>query len=288
MGSALNTRTTRRVLVVGDYDEGDEVRRLWTAEALGHFQKCESMSLPEYAKLPPGDSLALVNLGTDLAEMLEEAICNENDKVLYIPPGGTPRSASTLIGFCRHNRVRDAVSGEFTTNQVVEWRMHQFRARIARLLEGKDPYDPIGLPRPLERGEGVFIATTFEEQACSVFERGVTAAIESLGIKAINPKYEYRVGKKISDSVRDMIEGSALVIANIRETGGYHNPNVFYEVGFSEAQRKMILPCRHVTDQRPAPIDIRDTGYLDYELSLDLALRLYFGLLPKVNHGDGK
>jgi hypothetical protein len=286
MGDANHTKPRKRVLVVGEYADDDEVRRLWTAEATRHGCKLTTMTLPQYAGLSSDDSVALVNLGRNLTEMLEEAVSPDGDKVLYFPPGGTALAARTLIGYCQSNRVLDAITGNFTAPEVAALRMSLFRRRIARLLANEELYDPILHASVIRRRDKCFIATTFEEEDSSVFEEGVTAAMTALGIEVRNPRNEYQIGKKISDKVREMIAGVTIVIANIRETGGRHNPNVFYEVGFSEAQQKIVIPCRHVTDRLLTPIDIRDTEYLEYENSHDLALQLYWGLLSKVTDGD--
>ncbi len=274
-----------RLLLVGEYSDGDPVKAIWELEADRHGLVSKAMRLPEFAANRDEDTLALVNLGIKPAALLKEVVSVTSSKVLYFPPGGTTLASSKVIRYCRQNRVYDAIAGDQAVPEAFERRLKRFRARLERLFAGAAAYDPIQHVDRICSGDACFIATTFEDPDGRVFDEGVEAAMDGLGITSKSPRKEYRLGRKIADKVRDMILESKIIAANIRETDGRFNPNVFYEVGFSEAAGKIIVPCKHLTDRFPSPIDIRDTEYLEYEDAMDLALQLYWGLITKVTDG---
>ena len=282
----LNHAPHKRVLLLGEYGDNDRIREIWEWAAKRHACRCEAMSLANYAGSSDHDCLTLVNLGRNPVEILEPVIFTNSRKVLYFPPGGTVLAADEVIKYCQHNRVCDVIGGDPAEPEEFARRIGAFRGRLRKLFTDKDLYEPILHEIGIRAGDTCFIATTFEDSHRSVFDEGVEAAMDGLGIRISNPGSEHRLGETITDKIRKMIRDAKIVIANIRQTDdGRYNPNVFYELGYSQALNKIILPFRHVTDTLLPPIDIRDNDYFLYEDAIDLALKLYWGLVSQVTNG---
>jgi nucleoside 2-deoxyribosyltransferase len=73
-------------------------------------------------------------------------------------------------------------------------------------------------------------------------------ALKSQGY-ASNSDFEIRAGESFEQSIRQMIEHSDFVIADL--TGS--NPNVMYEVGFAQGLGKSVLPIVQDSEKQVSP-----------------------------------
>jgi hypothetical protein len=281
-----------RLQLVGDYSNALQVKDLWEEEARRHNCECEAVTLPEFAANQGRGVLALLNPGIGQAALLKRALSTQASKVLYFPPSAE-LAAGRVIEYCQNYRVLDAISGDpALASEAFKRSLAGFRSRLRCLLskdhkDRRDHYEPIFHSLDLTTRDFCFIATPFIEPHFSIFNEGVQAAMNGLGIKISNPAAEHRLGEDIIVKIQNMIRVSKIVVANISQIDGRYNPNVFYELGFSHAlENKIIVPFRHPTDIGLPPLDIRHGDYFLYEDAIDLALQLYWKLKAKVTNGS--
>lgn len=271
--------------LVGDFVGLEDIQQLWETLARRHTRDCAPMTLPDFCVLPGTGALGLVNPGIEQIALVRQALSTPADKILCLPPT-SDLAPSVVIQCCRDSRVRDAFT--VPDDPALRARMlSRFREHLRCLLTpNKAPYKRMLHDVDLRPGDSCFIATPFIEPYRTEFDEGVEAAMHGLGLAVHNPGDEYRLGKKITSNILRMIRDSKIITANIRQINGNYNPNVFYELGYAQAQaqRKILIPFRHATDTEFPPIDIRDEDYFRYEDSVDLALQLYFGLRAQMSH----
>src|ERR1022692_1555838 len=133
----------QRVLLVGEYGDDDQVKKLWEREADRHNYPCDVVSLADFAATPGEGVLALVNPGIGQAALMKKAISTQASKVLYFSLGGIALVASKVIEYCQQNRVCDAIVGDPAAPEVFKTRLERFRGRLGRVFAGAAPYDPI-------------------------------------------------------------------------------------------------------------------------------------------------
>lgn len=76
----------------------------------------------------------------------------------------------------------------------------------------------------------------------------LSEALKSNGYN-LNSDADIRVGESMTQSIRQMIERSDFIVADL--TGS--NPNVFYELGFAQALGKSVLPIVQETEGQVSP-----------------------------------
>jgi hypothetical protein len=273
----------------GNFPDGDVVHSAWCGEVRSHLHGSKNLSLTDLEKKSGDGAVMLVCVDALMgSDDLDKIIKTKLDKVLYILPECLGLLPHEAMHYCKEYRLLDVVSGNPATRRWHTDRLEPFVRRLRRLRERKHMYDPVvfGKILALEANRSkCFIATPFESDVGDDFEIGTVAGLEALGLLVNNPRNEFRAHQRITESIREMIDESTIVFANMRQSKrSRFNANVFYEMGYAEGIGKIVLPFRHISDTQDVPVDVRDRAYIPYEDALDVAMQVYWGLKPLVEN----
>jgi restriction endonuclease len=145
----------------------------------------------------------------------------------------------------------------------------EFEELTHRQLSTEAPGSPTAVDRPTQGPvKTAFVAMPFAEEFYDVYVLGIAAACGVAGFSAVRVD-ELEYGGSVDAQIQDEIKKSSIVIAEI----SIHNPNVFYEVGFSHALKKdVIFLCR--AGQEGIPFDVAHYRCIFYKNIVDLKEKL--------------
>jgi len=113
------------------------------------------------------------------------------------------------------------------------------------------------------RSEGrpakAFVALPFTPQYDDIYLLGIRAAAEAVGVSVERADDNLVGSSDIVEYIKARILGSDFVIADTTE----HNPNVFYELGFSDGREKPTLLIAGAAAE--LPFDLRGRNHLLYK-----------------------
>ena len=261
----IRDRIEKRVLAVGDFRANDPVKGVWEEEAGSDVNDCEAMSLDDYGDGLEEPSLLLVHFGLKPASTLNQVIRSNSRKVIYLPPGGRKLSPHRAIRFCVNHQVRDVIGGDQDDFPAFEPRLVQFRERLRRMFEDKDLYDTLDHAAGVVQGDtcninAVHLATRagFGCQISTWRTHSCVPCHDSSRHARLPARHGHRDESRCCthECVRHGLEDDGRsyvgrchdskvnsIVANVHSSRGEFSPNMFYEIGFSQAlDDRIILP----------------------------------------------
>ena len=106
-----------------------------------------------------------------------------------------------------------------------------------------------------------FVLMPFSEEFDDVYTIGIQEAAEKVGIKAERLDSQIFASDML-DQIYTQIDKAEIIIADM--TG--RNPNVFYEVGYSDAKKKLVILL--TSNAEDIPFDLRHRPHIVYNSSL--------------------
>lgn len=208
---------------------------------------------------------------------LEDVAATRANSILYAI--GRDLSPYRAIEYCTKRHVK-WIFNESEENH----RAGDLKSRVHDLLDGRFPVTKIvtGLRRTRKISRG-FVISSFASAVRDVNKPAIMAAARAHDLTCEYGDFFYSTKKSLSSKVRTHIIKSDVVFADVTcdsDTGTeQHNPNVYYEIGFAAGKNKPVVIMRDErTGRGDLPLDLREAELLRYWGSLDLALKLYFGL----------
>lgn len=171
--------------------------------------------------------------------------------------------ASTLVstnGFTAQARLAAEEFG-IELLEVADLRARVERRGISLETPSGDTEASSGAPsrRDEDRPAKAFVAVPFTPQYDDIYLLGIRAAAECVGVSVERADDNLVESTDIVEYIKARIVGSDFVIADTTE----HNPNVFYELGFSDGKEKPTLLIAATSAE--LPFDLRGRNHFLYE-----------------------
>jgi hypothetical protein len=178
----------------------------------------------------------------------------------------------------------DCIDAKAKDFLVPNYSLVELERHITCAFQGKSAYDVYNGVTGLSRGDKVFIAMPYNFDGKRHYDWGISIALKHL---KLTPKLASdELGTEdLWKKIRRQIKMSKLVIANISqyERKGV-NPNVTQEAQYARDKGVPVLFIRCADPRKggrkPVPTNLKGLEWWDYHTCADLALKLYFGLLP--------
>jgi hypothetical protein len=107
----------------------------------------------------------------------------------------------------------------------------------------------------------VFVLMPFDKTFEDIYSLGIKDTASRLGLRAERVD-EQIFSEKILERIYRQIEAADIVVADMSG----QNPNVFYEVGYAHAKRKMCILL--TSDAKDIPFDLKDFRHIVYGSSI--------------------
>ncbi len=277
---------------LGQWEQDDGVLSTWKrAIESSRIPARQRLDIDNVFGLLSPTSLVLLSYGLDVDhQTLTQLQATKSKLLIYIPAGSREISPDAAVHLCSQG-----VLGCFTERRDLPGSLGR---RLDNLLGKRRMFQKINLTLP-NRGASLgrridnllvklslhdraappcaFLASPYAPAIDSEFTNAAKAALLARGISVKDPR-DVHIGGTIEEKVDALIQESDFMVANLRLTELGFNPNVWMEIGYARGLGKQVVPFCFAGDAEPVASDLKGVDYLKYHDSLDLAMKLYWGL----------
>jgi hypothetical protein len=262
-----------RAWIIGNWSDDDPLVNAWIRVAKAHWvQVVRTANIADISERLNSGSLVLFRLpmDPDTDPSLNALIATSAMAILYVPEGAGTIAPRKAVELCRHNNVLTIVE------QRPDLPLSRSR-RLSQFYAGHNMYREIRVT-PLNgktSPEQCFLVSP-SSRAGEEFQEAATAALEGRGLRIHDPRRP--LDRIRSEEISGFIRDSDFIVADTRIPANGANGSVLFEIGLAIGQNKTALLATPAQADSRAAIELDGAEYLRYWNSLDLTMKLFWGL----------